>query len=398
MPSVTLNEVAAVLKKDILPAVVDAVKQEALIYQIAKSKFTPQKFVNNKFYVPVKLALPAGFTTYGPTSTPTLNKGAVKPVQAGFELIQVAGSFSIDKITLDAGKGAVVDTLEMQTEGVKDMIVRQLNYQLWRAPDANGYLAFYTGNDASTTATDTVIVNEGRAVSNGDIDYAIYLPPGTKIKIGNNAPVTVVAHVDKNKIKISTAQTFASGTKIYVLDGDGNPITCLTGLLAAIGTGTYGEIDPSQYAMWKSYVDSPASATTLTLADIDKAHVEANQRGKVDYTFANKTLYNKFISLLKSNPQVQVTEKPVLHGGWVGVDYMGHEFVLDYDCPDDNVFHISSKELSLGILSDLDFLPGNEGRLFKAYGKTEWEAIIYTSLQLVCRNRGAHSRIEKRTA
>jgi len=393
MPSVTLNEVAAVLKKDILPAVVDAVKQEALIYQIARSKFTPQKFVNNKFYVPVKLALPAGFTSYGSTEVPTLNKGAVKPVEASYEVIQVAGSFSIDKITLDAGKGAVVDTLELQSEGVKDMIVRMLNYQLWRAGGDFQFVAAEAGTNSTT-----LVISEGRDVSNGDIDYAVYLPPGSKIKIGTNNATTVVAHIGKNTVQIADAQSWSAGDAVKVLNADGGTMKTLDGLLAVIGTGTYAGIDPAQYAMWKSYVDSPASATVLTLADIDKAHVEANQRGKVDYTFANKTLYNKFISLLKSNPQVSVTEKPVLHGGWVGVDYMGHDFVLDYDCPDDNVIHISSKELSLAELCPLDFLPGNEGNLFKAYGRTEWEAIMYTSLQLVCRNRGAHSRIEKRTA
>lgn len=393
MPSVSLNEVAAVLKKDILPAVVDAVKQEALIYQIAKTKFTPQKFVNDKFYVPVKLALPAGFTSFGATETPTLNKGAVKPIEASFEVVQVAGSFSIDKITLDAGKGAVVDTLEMQSEGVKDLIVRILNYQLWR--EGGTYRFFANGAGSST---DTLVIDENRAVSNGDIDYAIYLPPGTKIQIGANSPVTVQAHIAKNTVRISAAQSWSDNAEVKVLNADNGTMTSLTGLLAAIGTGPYAGIDPANYKAWSSYVSSPASATVLTLADIDLAHVEANQRGKVDYTFANKTLYNKFISLLKSNPQIIVTEKPVLHGGWVGVDYMGHQFILDYDCPDDNVMHITSKELSLAELAALDFLPGNEGNLFKAYGKTEWEAIIYTSLQLVCRNRGAHSRIEKRTA
>lgn len=394
MPSVTLNEVAAVLKKDILPAISDAVQQEALIYQIARRKFKPQKFANNKFYVPVKLALPAGFTSWGTTGTPTLNKGAVKPIEASFEVIQVAGSFSIDKITLDSGKGAVVDTLEMQTEGVKDLIVRQLNFQLWRDFSAGVQLVAAEAGSNSTTLK----LSEGRAVENGDIDYAIYVPPGTKIKIGTNDAVTVTAHSGFNTVTISTAQSWNAGDTVKILDGDGNEMKGLTGLLAAVGTGTYAGIDPANYAMWKSYVNSPASATALTMADIDKAHVEANQRGKVDYTFANKTLYNKFISLLKSNPQILVTEKPVLHGGWVGVDYMGHEFILDYDCPDDCVFHISSKELSLAELTPLDFLAGNEGTLFKAYGKTEWEAIIYTSLQLVCYNRGAHSRLEKRTA
>lgn len=396
MATVTLNEVAAVLKKDILPAVSDAVQQEALIYQIARRKFKPQKFANHKFYVPVKLGLPAGFTSWGTTGTPTLNKGAVKPVEAQFQVVQVAGSFSIDKITLDAGKGAVVDALELQSEGVKDLIVRQLNFQLWR--DFSSAVALKAANGTGTGTSNTLQLSEGRAVSNGDIDYAVYLPVGTKIQIGTNSPVTVTGHVDKNTVTISTAQQWSAGDYVYVLDSDGNTMIGLTGLLAAVGTGAYAGIDPSQYAMWKSYVDSPASATTLTMADIDKAHVEANQRGKVDYTFANKTLYNKFISLLKSNPQILVTERPVLHGGWVGVDYMGHEFILDYDCPDDCVFHLSSKELALAELSPLDFIPGNEGTLFKAYGKTEWESIIYTSLQLVCFNRGAHSRIEKRTA
>lgn len=393
MATVTLTGVAAVLKKDILPAISDAVKQEALLYQIAKKKFKPQKFANNKFYVPVKLALPAGFTSWGTTGTPTLNKGAVKPVEANFEVVQVAGSFSIDKITLDAGKDAVVSTLEMQSEGIKDMIVRQLNFQLWR--DFSSGVKLYANGAGATT--DVLAVDENRAVSNDDIDYALYLPPGTKIQIGSNGPVTVVAHTDKNTVQISEAQSWADDAEVKILDGDGSVMTGLTGLLAAVGTGTYGGINPSTYAMWKSYVDSPGSSAVLTLADIDKAHVEANQKGKVDYTFANKTLYNKFISLLKSNPQILATEKPVLHGGWVGVDYMGHEFILDYDCPDDTVFHISSKELALAELCPLDFLPGNDGNLFKAYGKTEWESTLYTSLQLVCFNRGAHSRIEKRT-
>jgi len=264
---------------------------------------------------------------------------------------------------------------------------------LWRAGGDFQFVAAEAGTNSTT-----LVISEGRDVSNGDIDYAVYLPPGSKIKIGTNNATTVVAHIGKNTVQIADAQSWSAGDAVKVLNADGGTMKTLDGLLAVIGTGTYAGIDPAQYAMWKSYVDSPASATVLTLADIDKAHVEANQRGKVDYTFANKTLYNKFISLLKSNPQVSVTEKPVLHGGWVGVDYMGHDFVLDYDCPDDNVIHISSKELSLAELCPLDFLPGNEGNLFKAYGRTEWEAIMYTSLQLVCRNRGAHSRIEKRTA
>lgn len=387
-----LTAVAAVLKKDIYPAVSDAIRQEAVIYQIAKKSFKPQKFVNNRFFVPVKLAHSSGFTSYGQTVTPTLNRGRIAPVEASFDIVQVAGSFTIDKITLDAGKGAVVDTLELQSEGVKDIIVRQLNFGLWRE---GGTAAMFLANGAGTTST-SLVIDSGRATHNGDIDFAVYIPVGTRIQIGANPIVTVNAHTARNTLTISAAQTWADNAEVRVVDGDGSPLTYLTGLLAAVGVGTYGGINPAAHSMWRAFRNDVAGA--LSLADVDLAHVEANQYGKVKYTFVNKTLFRRFINLLKANPQVQVTEKQVLNGGWTGVSYMGHEFILDYDIPDDVVMNISPDSLMLGELSSLDFLAGNDGNLFKAYGRTEWESILYTSLQLVCKNRAANSILERRTA
>jgi len=324
MASVDLTAVSAVLKKDIFPALVDAIKQDTLIYQIAKKSFKPQKFVNNNFYVPVQVGLPAGFTSWGTTGTPTVNKGKVQPISAQHSPVQSTASFSIDKITLDSGKGAVIDTLEMQTKGIKDLMTRMLNFGLWFG---NGSTSPFYANGAGTSST-TLVIDNNRATDNGDIDYAVYIPVGSTIKIGTNSAVTVTAHPDKNTLTISSAQTWADNATVAVLDADGNTQTYLNGLLNAVGTGAYAGIDPATYTEWKSYVDSPASATALTLADIDKAHIEANQFGKVKYTIANKTLYNKFLSLLTANRQVQVTEKPVFNGGWVGVSYMGHDFLF----------------------------------------------------------------------
>ena len=392
MPSVDLTAVGVTLKKDILPTVVDAIKQDTLLYNIAKRSFKPQKFINNKFYVPVKLGMSSGFTSWGTSGTPTVNKGAIKPVEASFELTQATGSFSIDKITLDSGKGAVVDSLTLQAEGVKDIIARMLNYTLWRAGGDHLFLA----NGAGSTAT-TLVIDEGRTVTNGDIDYARYLPVGASIKIGTAGPVTVTAHSAKNTVTLSAALTWNDNDPVYILDGDGAKQTYLNGLLSVIGTGVYGGIDPATYADWQSYVSAPGS-TALALADVDKAHVEANQYGKVQYTFANKTLYEKYISLLTANRHVVATEKPVFHGGWTGIDYMGHQIVLDYDTPDDCVFHISPKDLAIGTLTPFSFLPGENGTLFKAYGKTEWEAIMYGSQQLVGYRRNSQAVLEDRTA
>lgn len=394
MASVDLNAVTAVLKKDILPAVVDAVKQDAMIYQLAKRSFKPQKFINNKFYVPVKLALSSGITSWGTTTTPTVNKGKIAPVSAEYTLNQLTAAFSIDQITLDAGRGAVIDTLELQSEGAKDSLIRMLNFGLYR--EGGDTIALADGAGSSTT---TLVLKSGRTVDNGDIDFAMYIPVGSSIKIGANDAVTVTGWTDKNTLTISASKSWGDDDPVKVLDADGNVQSYITGLLSAVGTGTYAGIDPASYHAWKSYVDSPGSGKTLALTDIDKAHLEANTHGgKVEYTIANKTLYAKFIDLLKSNPRVQVTEKPVLHGGYVGVDYMGHQFILDPDCPDDTIFNISPKELALAELHPLEFLPAEKGILKRAYGKTEWEAIAYTSLNLVTYNRGAHSRISDRKA
>lgn len=395
MASVSLTDVAAVLKKDILPAVVDAVKQDAMIYQIAKRSFKPQKFINDKFYVPVKLALSSGITSWGTTGTPTVNKGKIAPVSAEYTLNQLTAAFSIDQITLDSGRGAVIDTLELQSEGAKDSLVRLLNFGLYRAGGDTIALA-----DGAGTSTTTLVLKSGRTIDNGDIDFAMYVPVGSSIKIGSNDAVSVTAWTAKNTLTISAAKSWDVDATIKVLDADGAVQSYITGLLSAVGTDTYAGINPASYHAWKSYVSSPGGAgTVLAITDIDKAHLEANVKGgKIVYTIANKTLYTKFVDLLKANPRVVVTEKPVLHGGYVGVDYMGHQFILDPDCPDDTIFNISPKDLALAELHPLEFLPAESGILKRAYGKTEWEAIAYTSLNLVTFNRGAHSRISDRKA
>lgn len=395
---VDLTTISAILKKDILPAVTDAVKDEAIIYNIAKKKLRPQKIINNKFYEPVKLGMSSGVTAWGSSGVPTLNKGAISPVQAEFGLNQYAASFSIDQVTLDAGKGAVVDALTLQSEGAKDSLVSILNLNLYR----NGGNSFCVAATGTGTGTSTTLkLKSGRTQDNGDIDFAKYIPVGSKIQIGSSTSnvAIVTKWSGKNTVTLDTALTWSADDAIYVL-ADNAKQNYMEGLLSIVGTGAYAGINPANYYAWRSYVDTPGSgAITLAITDIDKAHLEANSHGgDVKYTITNKTLYTKFLDILKSNPTYMVTEKNVFHGGYVGVDYMGHDFIYDPACPDDVVFNISPKELALAELHPLEFLPAENGILKRAYGKTEWEAIAYTSLGLITYNRAAHSMIEQRKA
>jgi len=277
MSSVDLTAIQATLKKDILPAVVDAVKQEAMIYQIAKQSFKPQKFINDKFYVPVKLALSSGVTSWGSTGTPTVNKGKIAPVSASYTLTQLAAAFSIDQVTLDAGKGAVVDTLTLQSQGAKDSLVRMLNFGLYRA---GGDTLCVTASASGTGGSTTVVLSSGRTQDNGDIDLGMYIPPGSVIQIGTTDPVTVTGWTAKNTITIEASRIWNQGDTVKVLNADNAVQSYITGLLAAIGTGEYAGISPSQYFAWKSYVDNNSgSAKVLEITDLDKAHLEANAHG-----------------------------------------------------------------------------------------------------------------------
>lgn len=392
---ITLNEASALLKKDILPALVNVVKEKTLLYQLAQQKFKPRRLINGEFYVPVMATLSSGFTSYGITSIPSLNEGYPRLVDAQYTPVQYTQRFVIDKPTLDSGKGMVLDSLETQSRAAKDTLITQLNFHLYR--DFSGGVILKAANNTGTGSSTTLELTEGRTVNNGDIDYALFLPPGTTIKIGTTNPVTVVAHAGKNTVTISAARSWSTGDNVAVLDGDGNPMVGLTGLLAAVGTGTYAGINSSTYQAWRSYVDTPNSPpVALALTDMDKAYLEASQFGKVDIVITNKTLFQKILAAAKSNPQWPVVAEPKIHLGWTAIEYNGKPLLLDTACPDDCVFFLSSDEIALAELSPLDFVAGNEGTLFKAYGKLAWEATLHTAIQLVIYNRRAHARLEGR--
>jgi len=389
---IDLKVVSDILKKAIAPAIYDQFTSKALLYQIAKKNAGITQWVNDKFYFPVRvqrfggvIALPDG---------KSLQHGDPKFTQGVASVKLITGSFEIGKKTLAVkDAGSVVPILTRLSQDLtKDLIV-DVNRQLFGTGDA----VIGTVSGATSSSTTVVIIPQGGEA--GDITAEDVITPGQYITNGDGKGVVQVTAVNGNTVTVASAQTYADGATIKKLTDDGTPADELDGLGELFAKGPYLGIDPATYPAWKAYVDDNGGKdVALALADMHKAYTTANKLGGVKYIFVNRTLFNKYGSLLEN--QIRFTPKDVLGGGWVGLDYMGGQakIVLDYYAPDKSVIMISPKFLTIGELQPLQFEPGTNGTLLRESGKMDYEVVESGLFNLATFVRGAHAILKNRTA
>ena len=389
---IDISAVSAILKKAIAPAVYDQFSSKALLYQIAKKNAGITNWVNDKFYFPVRvqrfggvIALPDGKNLQHGDDSLTQGYASVK---------LLTGSFEIGKKTLAVkDAGSVVPILTRKTQDLtKDLIV-DINRQLFGTGDA----VIGTVSGATSSSTSVVIIPQGG--EGGDILAEDVLTPGQYITDGAGTGYVQITAVSGNTVTVASAQSYTDAASIKKLTDDGTAADEIDGLGELFANGTYLNIDPTTYPAWKAYVDdNSGSDVALALSDMHKAFTAANKLGDVKYIFVNKTLFNKYGSLLES--QVRFTPHSVLGGGWTGLDYMGGQakIVLDYYCPDKSVIMISPKYLTIGELQPLQFESGTNGNLLRESGKLTYEVVESGLFNLATFVRGAHAILKNRTA
>lgn len=389
---IDLSAVSAILKKAIAPAVYDQFTSKALLYQIARKNAGITQWVNDKFYFPVRvqrfggvIALPDG---------KSLQHGDTKFTQGYAAVKLITGSFEINKKTLavkDAGSVVPILT-RMSQDLTKDLIV-DVNRQLFGTGDA----VIGTVSGSTSSATTVTIIPQGGAT--GDIKAEDVITPGQYITDGAGTGYVQVTAVSGNTVTVASAQSYTDTNAVKKLTDDGTSADEIDGLGELFANGTYLNIDPSTYPAWQAYVDdNSGSDVALALIDMHKAFTAANKLGDVKYIFVNRTLFNKYGSLLES--QVRFTPKDVLGGGWTGLDYMGGQakIVLDYYAPDKSVAMISPKYLTIGELQPLQFEPGTNGTLLRESGKMDYEVVESALFNLATFVRGAHAILQHRIA
>jgi len=400
---VDFTVLSAVLNKIILPAVTSQMYQKAPMWQLfggwsAESQAAERanvhvtKFDVDKIYIPVRASYHSNIVGIGVGEK--YNYGDSKLKETYQSIKTLVGSFLIPKQMLNVtDKGAVVKPLVFSTQNLSNDLAMDANRQIYG--DGSGVVA--TTATSGTSATTVTLTPS----TNGDIDYARYLPPGTYIKIGSNAVTTVTDQTGDNTITIAAAQSWNAGDSIVKVTGSNTTSSELSGLKSMVASsGSYQNLDASAAYIWKSYVDS--TSETITQLNIENkmhtAYFKANKIGKVDWIVLNAKAFQAYGNALAS--QKRFTEpKEVLSGGWVGLDYMGGnaKVLLDYDCPDDRIYFLSSEDLVFAQFQPLEWEKGTDGTLLKIAQELDYEVTASWMGNIGTVARAAHAVMTNKT-
>lgn len=369
---------SAALNKVIMPAIESQVYHRAPMWQLlggwsaeesvaTRANARVDHYENNLMYIPTRSSVHSGIVSVGVGESynygqPTLNT-TNQPIRT------IVGSFTIEKQLLNTtNAGSIVKPLTYYSEALGNDLAMDCNRQVYG--DASGTLATTAGTGTSTTAL--VLAPS----VNGNIDYSRYMPVGTLLKIGGNAQVSVTAVTGDNAVTISSAQSWSAGAAVIKQTGSGTASGELDGLATMVkATGVYQALDAANDNTWKASVDSTTEAilTSTILPKMAKQYFAANKTGKVDWIVMNSNAFQMYGNSLQS--QIRFTQKEVLAGGWAGLDYMGGmaQILLDYDCPDDKIYFLSSEDAVFGQFQPFQFEQGTDGTLLKIAQQLNYE-------------------------
>jgi hypothetical protein len=171
-----------------------------------------------------------------------------------------------------------------------------------------------------------------------------------------------------------------------------------TGLAAIVDNDTtlHG-INPSEYPVWKSTVETlGSSGTPGTLTELKLINLVQSvdkQGGDVDVMLASPGVFNAYWNLLQGLRQF--TNGATLQGGQraFSFDALGKpiKFVSDYAAPKGTLYALSSKEIVINRKKDWSWMD-RDGSMWSRVADTDaYEARYYQYSQLGTYRRNAHA-------
>lgn len=398
--SIDFTALNSALKKVILPSINAQMYEKAPAWQIfggwsaekqeaMRANVNVARFENNKMYIPIRTSYHSGIVSVGLSEK--YRYGQPKLNETYSEIKTIVGSFTIPKQVLNVkDAGAIVKPLVFYSKTLSSDLAMDANRQIYgKVP---------TSASAGSSSTTLYLTPS----TNGDMDYARYFPEGTYLLIGSNTtPVQVTAIAGDNTLTLAAnSLTWSAGDTVKKATGSNTASSELNGLVDMVkASGSYQNLDTSSDASWKSYVNGTSETITKTTIrnKLNTAFFKANKIGKVDWIIMNATAFQIYGESLED--RIRASQKEVLSGGWVGVDYMGGnaKVLLDYDDPDDKIFLLSSEDLVFGEFQPLEFEKGTDGNLLKIAQQLDYEVTASWMGNIGTTARGAHALLENKT-
>jgi hypothetical protein len=339
------------------------------------------------------------------------------PVRYVYGRIQLSGP-TIRQAVSD--RGAFIDALDAEMEGIKKDAMKDVNRQLWGT--SNGVIA-----QCGTTSSSTTVV---LASTTGSTALRqLFFDGGMVVDIGTVAAPTTVASArtvtsvdETNKtIAISGAAVTTTSSHFVFRSGAGGASNNsgqpgdgqveLTGLQTIVDdSAVLHTINPSTQPKWKAYVNSNGGTNrsvteTLITGSIMKTLTNSGKKPSllVSAEGVNLAISNLLLSLKRNMEQTQ------LKGGYAGIQFYspsvsgkGDEsptaLYADFDCPNNRLYGINPEVLVFHQVGDgFQFMDLDGAVMNRKPDLDAYEATLYMYGELACKQRNAHFVIKDLT-
>jgi hypothetical protein len=339
------------------------------------------------------------------------------PVRYVYGRIQLSGPTIKQAVT---DRGAFIDALDAEMEGIKKDAMKDVNRQLWGT--SNGVIA-----QCGTTSSSTTVV---LASTTGTTALRqLFFDGGMVVDIGTVASPTTVASArtvtsvdETNKtIAISGAAVTTSSSHYVFRSGAGGASSNtgqpgdgqveLTGLQTIVDdTAILHTINPSSQPKWKAYVNSNSGTNrsvteSLITGSIMKVLTNSGKKPRllVSAEGVNLAISNLLLSLKRNMEQTQ------LKGGYAGIQFYspsvsgkGDEaptaLYADFDCPNNRLYGINPEVLVFHQVGDgFQFMDLDGAVMNRKPDQDAYEATLYMYGELACKQRNAHFVIKDLT-
>lgn len=339
------------------------------------------------------------------------------PVRYVYGRIQLSGP-TIRQAVSD--RGAFIDALDAEMEGIKKDAMKDVNRQLWGT--SNGVIA-QCGTTSSSTTVVLASTTGSTALRQLFFDGGMVVDIGTVASPTTVASARTVTSVDESaKTMVISGAAVTTSSSHYVFrsgaggassntgqPGDGQ--VELTGLQTIVDdTAILHTINPSSQPKWKAYVNSNSGTNrsvteSLITGSIMKVLTNSGKKPSllVSAEGVNLAISNLLLSLKRNMEQTQ------LKGGYAGIQFYspsvsgkGDEaptaLYADFDCPNNRLYGINPEVLVYHQVGDgFQFMDLDGAVMNRKPDLDAYEATLYMYGELACKQRNAHFVIKDLT-
>lgn len=411
MPA-TLSTVDAILKDDYKEYLDNLNEANFILSQVETRKDTVQGRIA-RHAVHLGRSSGVGARAEGGTLPTAANQSYATvpvPVRYVYGRIQLSGPTIKQAVT---DRGAFIDALDAEMEGIKKDAMKDVNRQLWGT--SNGVIA-QCGTTSSATTVVLASTTGSTALRQLFFDGGMVVDIGTVASPTTVASARTITSVDEtNKtIAISGAAVTTSSSHFVFRSGAGGASSNtgqpgdgqveLTGLQTIVDdTAILHTINPSSQPKWKSYVNSNSGTNrsiteTLITGSIMKTLTNSGKKPSllVSAEGVNLAISNLLLSLKRNMEQTN------LKGGYAGIQFYspsvsgkGDEaptaLYADFDCPNNRLYGINPDVLVYHQVGDgFQFMDLDGAVMNRKPDVDAYEATLYAYGELACKQRNAH--------